>query len=189
MSLLHFYSTFLNWSIAALQLALCFQKVGGIALLNRIMGDMLTSWCPHTTLWSEVNLGIFIHRCIGWTYKTWSGGGRFGIPAGAATEAWISWSHSLLPTGFGVVCIAGLKHYCHGLHPGYRIQAAVPSRVKPDGLELQLIIVRKFNERAPAKRSLEASSKSEEKQATERKHHVFRWKFPLIATESPTYSN
>lgn len=148
---------------------------------------MLTPWCPHTTLsLQEMNLGIFIHRGIGRIHKTWSGGGRFGIPAGAAAEAWISWSRSLLLTGFGVVCITGLKHHCHGLHPGHRVQAALPSGVKPGGLELQLIGARNFNERTPAKCSLEASSKSEEKQATERKSHVFKWKFPSIATESPT---
>lgn len=136
-----------------------------------------------------MNLGVFIHRSIGRTNETGSGGGRFGIPAGAAPEAWISWSCSLLPTGFGVVCITRLKHHRHGLHPGHRVQAALPSGVKPGGLELQLIIARNFNERTPAKRPLEASSKSEEKQVTERKNYVFKWKFLSIATESPIEGN
>lgn len=55
---------------------------------------------------------------------------------GATTEARISWSRSLLPAGFGVVCLTGLKLHCHGLHPGHRVQAALPSGEKPGGLEL-----------------------------------------------------
>ena len=130
---------------------------------------MLAPWCPNASLaLQKMDLGIFIHRGIGWTYEAWRGGGRFGIPAGTATEAWVSWGCSLLSTGFGVVWVAGLKHHCHRLHPGHRVKAALPSRVKPGGLELQLIIARNFNERAPAKCSLEASSKSEEKEAGHR---------------------
>lgn len=58
--------------------------------------------------------------------------------------------------------------------------------MKPGGLELQLIIARNFDERTPAECSLEASSKSEEKQAMGRKSHVFKWKFPSTGAESPT---
>lgn len=124
---------------------------------------MVAPWWPHPTLSAqEMDLGIFIHRGVGWAYETWCGGGRFGIPAGAAVEVWLSWRYSLLLTGFGVVHIIGVKHHCHGLHPGHSVQAALPSRVKPGGLELQLIIARNFDERTPAKCSFEASSKSGE---------------------------
>lgn len=149
------------------------------------MDTMVTPWWPHSTLSTqEMDLRIFIHRSIGWAYETWSGGARFGILAGAAIEAWVSWRHSLLPTRSGVICITRVKHHRHGLHPGHSVQAALPSRVKPGSLELQLIIARNFNERTPAECSLEACPKSEEKQATRRKSHIFKWKFPSASTES-----
>lgn len=52
----------------------------------------------------------------------------------------------------------------------------MPGGVEPGGLELQLIIARHFDERTPAKGSLEASSKPG-KWATGRKSHVFKRKF------------
>lgn len=137
------------------------------------MGVPLALWWPHTTLSpQEMDLGTLIHRGIGWAYETWSGGGRFGIPAGAVSEAWVSWSCSLLPTGFGILGVAGIKHHCQGLHSGHSVQAALPGRVKSGGLELQLIIARHLDERTPAKCSLETSSKSKEKQDTGNKNHV-----------------
>ena len=55
-------------------------------------------------------------------------------------EAGLSWLRSLLPTGLGAVGVAGVTHHCHGLHSGHSVQAALPRRVKPGSLELQLII-------------------------------------------------
>lgn len=82
-----------------------------------------------------------------------------------------------------MVRVSGVRNHSHGLHPGDSVQAAVPSRVEPGGLELQLVIAGDFNEGTPAKCSLEASSKSEERWATGQSQ-VFRWKFPSTATES-----
>lgn len=132
----------------------------------------------------QMHLGILIHGGIGWAYETWGGGGRLGIPAGAAIGACVSWCRSLLLAGFGVDRVAGVKHHCHGLHSRHSVQAALPGWVEPGGLELQLIIARHFDERTPAKGSLEASSKSE-KWATGRKSHAFKRKFLSTATESP----
>lgn len=183
MSLLHLYAAFLNCSTAAYKLPSVSREYIGHGGQTGGWEPMPAPWWPHSALWcQEMDLGIFIHRGMRWAYETWGGGGRLGIPLGAAIEARISWSCSPLPAGFGIVWVSGVKCHCHGLHPGDCVQAALPRGVKPGGLELQLIITRNFNERTPAKRSLEASSKSEEKQATG--SHVFRWKFPSIGTKS-----
>ena len=111
-----------------------------------------------------------------WWSQIWNSGG---------SNRWsLGLLEALSSTGFGVICITRVKHHRHGLHPGHSIQAALPSRVKPGSLELQLIIARNFNERTPAECSLEACSKSEERQATRRKSHIFKWKFPSTSTES-----
>lgn len=130
-----------------------------------------------------MELGALVHGGIGWAYETGGGGGRLGIPAGAAIGAWVSWCCSLLLAGFGADRVAGVKHHCHGLHPRHRVQAALPGGVEPGGLELQLIIARHFDERTPAKGSLEASSKPE-KWITGRKL-CFQEEISFTATESP----
>lgn len=107
---------------------------------------------------------------------------------GAGSALCFSWCSSLLATGSGVVRITGVKHHCHGLHPRHCVQAALPCRVEPGGLELQLIIARNLDKRTPAESSLEPSSESE-KQTIERKRHVFKQIFSPVVTETLTSAN
>lgn len=68
-----------------------------------------------------------------------------------------------LPTGAaGAVLSQVVDDHHGGIHASQRVHAALASRVKSRGAQIQLVVARHLDERTPSERSLEASSEPAE---------------------------